>query len=142
MSINCSAISPSLFESELFGYEEGSFTGVHRKGKAGKFEQAQNGVLFLDEIGDLPYDMQPKLLRVIQEKEVSRIGSNRTIPLNLRIVCATNKNLEQEVMAGRFRSDLYYRLNTGYLHIKPLRQDDLVKKKGYNSLKNKAVMQN
>ncbi len=121
ITLNCSAITPSLFESELFGYEAGAFTGAKSKGQVGKLELAQGGTLFLDEIGDLPPDMQPKLLRAIQMKEIYRIGGKRKIKLDVRLVGATNRDLEQMVEAGSFRRDLYYRLNTGVIEIPPLR---------------------
>ncbi|WP_338450031.1 sigma 54-interacting transcriptional regulator [Niallia oryzisoli] len=108
--INCGAIPDSLIESELFGYEQGSFTGADKKGKAGLFEAANNGTLFLDEIGELPLNMQVKLLRVLQEKEITRIGGVRPIPVNVRIITATNRDLREMVMQGTFREDLYYRL--------------------------------
>ena len=119
--VNCSAIAPSLFESELFGYAEGAFTGAKRSGAIGRIEQAQGGTLFLDEIGEMPLDMQPKLLRVIQERELRRVGSDRIVQLDLRIICATNRSLLTLSKEGAFRSDLYYRLNTGYIHVPPLR---------------------
>jgi DNA-binding NtrC family response regulator len=108
--INCGAIPPNLLESELFGYERGAFTGAV-KSRKGKFEQASNATLFLDEICELPLDLQVKLLRVIQEKRVSRVGGSEEIPVDVRIMCATNKNPFDEVKAGTFREDLYYRLN-------------------------------
>ncbi len=128
VSINCSAISPNLFESELFGYEKGAFTGANKKGMIGKFELAQGGTLFLDEIGDLPLDMQPKLLRVLQEKLLYRIGGLKKIPLDVRIICATNHNLAKLTEKGAFRKDLFYRLNMGRLFIPPLRErkEDIV----------------
>jgi transcriptional regulator with PAS, ATPase and Fis domain len=122
--LNCSAISATLFESELFGYEEGAFTGANQKGRMGKFELAQDGTLFLDEIGDLPIELQPKLLRALQQKEIYRVGGNKRIPLNVRIVAATNRDLRQEIKAGNFRSDLYYRLNTGHIFIPNLQERD------------------
>jgi len=122
ISINCSAISPSLFESELFGYEEGAFTGARKEGKPGKMELAQGGTLFLDEIGELPLDMQPKLLRVLQQREMYRVGGARKIELDVRVIFATNRNLKEMVEKKTFRSDLYYRLNTGRLYIPPLRE--------------------
>ncbi len=122
VSINCSAISPTLFESELFGYEPGAFTGADKQGKKGKIELAQGGTLFLDEIGELPLEMQPKLLRVLQQKEIFRVGGVSAIPIDVRIVCATNRNLKDMVDEKKFRSDLYYRLNTGRLFIPPLRE--------------------
>ncbi len=120
--INCGAIPEALFESEFFGYEKGSFTGAHKDGKAGKVEMADGGTLFLDEIGMLPLDMQVKLLRVLQEREVSRIGGNVSIKVNSRIVAATNSNLEDMIKKGLFREDLYYRLNVVTLKISPLRE--------------------
>jgi DNA-binding NtrC family response regulator len=122
ISINCSAISPTLFESELFGYDTGAFTGARKDGKLGKLELAQGGTLFLDEIGEMPLDMQPKLLRVLQQKEMYRVGGNKAIDLDVRVIFATNRNLKQMVAEKTFRSDLYYRLNTGRLYIPPLRE--------------------
>lgn len=121
VKVNCSAIPKDLMESEFFGYAEGAFTGAKKGGRKGKFELAQNGTLFLDEIGDLPLELQPKLLRVLQENEFEPIGSNQTIKLNVRIIAATNKNLEQMVREGKFREDLYYRLNVLQINIPPLR---------------------
>ncbi len=120
--INCPSIANGLFESELFGYEAGAFTGAKRTGNIGKLELAQQGTLFLDEIGDLPFDLQPKLLRVLQEREMFRVGGARKVSLNVRIIAATNKNLALMVDEGRFRKDLYYRLNLGRIHIPPLRE--------------------
>ena len=120
--INCSAISPSLFESELFGYEGGAFTSSRIEGMIGKFELAQGGTLFLDEIGDLPLDLQPKLLRVIQESEIYRVGGIKPIKLNVRIVGTTNRRLQTLVEQGQFRHDLFYRLNVGGIHIPTLRE--------------------
>ncbi len=122
ISINCSAISPNLFESELFGYAGGAFTGAKKTGDLGKFELAQGGTLFLDEIADLPMSMQPKLLRALQEKEIYRVGGIKPISLDVRIIAATNRNLEQQVTENHFRKDLYYRLNLGLIRIPPLRQ--------------------
>ncbi len=122
ISINCSAISPGLFESELFGYESGAFTGASRSGYIGKIELAQSGTLLLDEIGDLPLDIQPKLLRVLQERDMYRIGSKSRIKLDIRIICATNRDLEQLVSKGKFREDLFYRLNLGTVKVPPLRE--------------------
>ncbi|MCY8034937.1 sigma-54 interaction domain-containing protein [Bacillus sonorensis] len=119
--INCGAITEALFVSEFFGYEKGSFTGAHKSGKTGKVEMADGGTLFLDEIGMLPLDMQVKLLRVLQEREVYRIGGNTAIKVDIRIVAATNSNLEVMVQKGAFREDLYYRLNVVTLNIPPLR---------------------
>lgn len=109
--INCSAIQENLIESELFGYEEGAFTGARKGGKKGKFELANDGTILLDEIGDMPMASQVKLLRVIQEKEISPVGSEKNIPVNVRIIASTNQDLEQMVRDGNFRSDLFYRLN-------------------------------
>jgi DNA-binding NtrC family response regulator len=120
--INCSAIQPNLFESELFGYEDGAFSGAAKGGQKGKFEMAQGGSLFLDEIGDVPLAMQPKLLRVLQERELYRIGGVKKINLDTRIICATNHDLAAEVGQGNFRKDLFYRLNTGSIFIPPLRE--------------------
>lgn len=109
--VNCAAIPENLFESEFFGYVGGSFSGASKTGKIGKFELANNGTLFLDEIGELPLFMQSKLLRVLQEREITRVGGNKTVPIDVRIVVATNRNLEKMVQEGQFREDLYYRLN-------------------------------
>jgi len=122
IKINCAAINSNLFESELFGYDKGAFTGASATGKIGKFELAQNGTLFLDEIGELTMAQQAKLLRVIQEKEIYRVGSNKNIKLDVRIICATNKNLKAEIQKGNFRNDLYFRLNTGEINLPPLRE--------------------
>jgi transcriptional regulator with PAS, ATPase and Fis domain len=121
LALNCGAIPRELIGSELFGYEEGAFTGAKRGGKPGKFELASGGTLFLDEIGDMPLEQQISLLRVIQEKKVARIGSDKMIPVNVRLICATNKNLLQEVERGAFRHDLFYRLNVMSITIPPLR---------------------
>lgn len=120
--INCAAIPRDLMESELFGYEEGAFTGALSKGKPGKFELARHGTMFLDEIGDLPLDMQPKLLRVLEEKELERVGGTTVVPVDFRLIAATNQNLEQMVAQGKFRRDLFYRLNVIPLNIPPLRE--------------------
>lgn len=122
IKINCAAIPETLLESEFFGYEKGSFTGADKNGKIGFFELADSGTLFLDEIGDLPLAMQSKLLRVIQEKEVRRIGGEVDIPVNVRIIAATNKDLKEEMEKGNFRSDLYYRLFVVPIELPPLRQ--------------------
>ncbi|MFC0779879.1 sigma-54-dependent transcriptional regulator [Flavobacterium sp. HJSW_4] len=119
--VNCAALPHSLIESELFGHEKGAFTGANAL-RIGKFEQANNGTIFLDEIGELPLDSQVKLLRVLQEKEIQRLGSNKTIKINVRIVAATNKSLEKEVAEGRFRLDLYYRLNVFPIELPSLRE--------------------
>ncbi len=120
--INCSAIPKDLLESELFGYEKGAFTGAGSKGKAGKFELAHKGTMFLDEIGDMPLAMQPKIMRVLEEKELERIGGNTMIRSDFRLISATNQNLEEMVAEDRFRKDLFYRLNVIHLHIPPLRK--------------------
>ena len=120
--LNCAAIPKDLLEAELFGYEPGAFTGASPKGKPGKFELAHRGTIFLDEIGDLPLEMQPKLLRVIEEKETERLGGTRVIQSDFRLIAATNENLKQRVDEGRFRKDLYYRLNVIPLLIPPLRE--------------------
>lgn len=119
--VNCAAIPHELFESELFGYEKGAFSGAGPKGKAGKFELAHMGTIFLDEIGDMPLDLQPKLLRIIEMKEFERLGGNRLISSDFLVITATNQNLEQRMKSGRFRRDLYYRLNGIPLDIQPLR---------------------
>lgn len=119
--INCASIPRELFESELFGYEKGSFTGASGKGKPGKFELAHLGTIFLDEIGDLPLEMQPKLLRVLESKEFERVGGNRLIRSDYRLVAATNHDLAKMVEDGKFRSDLYFRLNVIPITIPPLR---------------------
>ena len=111
ISLNCAAIPEELLESELFGYNDGAFTGAKRGGKPGKFELAHNGTLFLDEIGDMPLTLQAKLFRVLQEQTFERIGGTDEIHVNVRIIAATNQPLEQLVEMGSFRKDLYYRLN-------------------------------
>lgn len=127
IAINCAALPDTLIESELFGYEEGSFTGSKKGGQAGKFELANGGTIFLDEIGDIPLYTQVKLLRVIQEKKISRIGSAGEINVDIRIIAATHKDLKEEVHKGNFRKDLYYRLNVITINIASLRDrmDDL-----------------
>lgn len=119
--INCAALPENLLESELFGYEEGAFTGAKKGGKPGKFELAHGGTIFLDEIGDMPLTMQTKLLTVLQEKIVERVGGTRPIMISVRVIAATNRDLEKMVMEGQFRQDLYYRLNVVRLNIPPLR---------------------
>lgn len=121
VKINCAAIPETLLESEFFGYEKGAFTGADKNGKIGLFEQADKGTLFLDEIGDLPLTMQSKLLRAIQEKEVRRIGGEEDIPVDVRLIAATNKNLKEEMEKGNFRQDLYYRLFVVPIEVPPLR---------------------
>jgi PAS domain S-box-containing protein len=122
VAVNCSALPDHLLESELFGYNEGAFTGARKGGRIGLFEQAHNGTIFLDEIGTISPHLQMRLLRVLQEREVMRVGGDRVIPIDVRVVAATNVDLELEMKAGRFRADLYYRLNVLPLHIPPLRQ--------------------
>jgi transcriptional regulator with PAS, ATPase and Fis domain len=120
--INCSAIPKDLLESELFGYEKGAFTGANSEGKPGKFELAKGGTVFLDEIGDMPLEMQPKLLRVLEEKEFERVGGTSLVKADFRFIAATNQNLEVMLEKRLFRKDLYYRLNVIPLHIPPLRE--------------------
>ncbi len=122
VAINCGAIPKNLIESELFGYEDGSFTGGKKGGRPGKFELANGGTLFLDEIGEMPLDMQVNLLRVLQERCVTRIGGSRYIPIDVRIIAATNKDLKEEIEKGTFRNDLYYRLSVIPIKIPPLRE--------------------
>jgi PAS domain S-box-containing protein len=122
LAVNCAAIPRDLMESELFGYVEGAFSGASKSGRPGKFELASGGTLLLDEIGELPLDMQAKLLRVLQDKAVMRIGGNKVIPVDTRIIAATNKNLAEEVRKGNFRQDLYYRLNVITINLPPLRE--------------------
>lgn len=122
VKINCGAIPAELFESEMFGYEEGAFTGAKRTGKKGKFESANGGTILLDEIGDMPMNMQVKLLRVIQEKELVRVGGNDVIKVDVRVIASTNKALEQLMKDGKFREDLYYRLDVMHLKLPSLRE--------------------
>ncbi|WP_432408652.1 sigma-54-dependent Fis family transcriptional regulator [Wukongibacter sp. M2B1] len=133
--INCAAIPENLLESELFGYEEGAFTGARKGGKTGKFELANRGTIFLDEIGDMPIHLQTKLLRVLQENLIARIGCRGFIPIDVRIIAATNKKLDDMVEDGEFREDLYYRLNVIPLYIPPLRD----RKEDISVLANKFV---
>lgn len=122
VAVNCGAIPEPLLESELFGYVKGAFTGADSKGRIGKFELANKGIIFLDEIGDMPLYLQVKILRVLQERKITRIGSNHEIDLDIRVIAATNKNLEQMIEEKKFREDLYYRLNVIPMHITPLRE--------------------
>ena len=122
ITVNCSAIPETLIESEPFGYEEGAFTGASKGGKMGKFQLADGGTLFLDEIGDMPQHMQAKLLRVLQEGEIEKVGRQSNIPIDVRVIAATNKPLEEMVKEGKFREDLYYRLNVVSISIPPLRE--------------------
>ncbi|MEA4847951.1 MAG: sigma 54-interacting transcriptional regulator [Clostridiaceae bacterium] len=128
VAVNCAALPENLIESELFGYEKGSFTGASQKGKIGKFEQANNGTLLLDEIADLPLHLQAKLLRVLQDKKIDRIGSSTPINVNIRIISATHKNLEEMIKRNEFREDLFYRLNVIPLHLPSLkdREEDVL----------------
>ncbi|TGE34554.1 sigma 54-interacting transcriptional regulator [Desulfosporosinus sp. Sb-LF] len=146
MAINCTAIPESLLESELFGYEEGAFTGARKGGKIGKIELASKGTLFLDEIGDMPLFLQAKILRVLQERQIERIGGTTPIPVDVRVIAATHRNLEDMMAKGEFREDLYYRINVIPMDIKPLRdrKEDLAILcehfvKDYNQRLNKNV---
>jgi len=147
ITVNCAAIPENLIESELFGYEEGSFTGAKRGGKVGKFEMADGGTLFLDEIGDMPLNMQTKLLRAIQESEIEKVGSSNNVSVDVRIITATNQPLEEMIEKKLFRKDLYYRINTVSLTIPPVRdrKEDIVLLadyflKKFNKKYNKSVM--
>ena len=122
MSINCAALPKELIGSELFGYVGGAFTGANRSGAKGKFELADGGTLFLDEIGEMPLEMQSVLLRVLEENAVTRIGGDKPISINVRIITATNRDLQQYIADGKFRADLYYRLNVINLNMVPLRE--------------------
>ena len=128
VAVNCAALTPALFESELFGYEAGAFTGGLRTGKKGKLDLAQGGTLFLDEIGELPLELQAKLLRVLQEHEFYRVGGLKKIKCDVRLICATNRNLQEMADSGEFRRDLYYRLHVGRILIPPLQErvEDIV----------------
>ena len=129
VAINCAALPENLIESELFGHERGAFTDAKSQ-RIGRFEQAQNSTLFLDEIGALPLSLQPKFLRTLQEREIERIGGTKSIPINFRLVAATNRNLQKDVENRTFRDDLYYRLKVIYIHLPPLRE----RKKDIHSL--------
>lgn len=128
IAINCATLPENLLESELFGYDPGSFSGASREGKIGLFELANHGTVFLDEIGEIPVVLQAKLLRVLQEKEIRRIGSTTVIPIDVRVIAATNVNIQEQIAHGRFRSDLFYRLNSLEIYIPPLRErtDDII----------------
>jgi len=122
VKVNCASIPSELIESELFGYEAGAFTGADKKGKPGKFEISHNGTIFLDEIGDMPLKMQVKVLRVLQEKEIERIGSQQPKQIDFRLICATNRNIEKLISDGEFRLDLFYRINIINITLPPLRE--------------------
>lgn len=122
IQINCSTIPKELAESELFGHERGAFTGAQQKTKLGKFELANGGTILLDEIGELSLDMQVKLLRVLQERKFYRLGGEKEITVDVRVIAATNRNLEEEIAAGRFREDLFYRLNVANIYVPSLRE--------------------
>ncbi|GAB6181425.1 sigma-54 dependent transcriptional regulator [Desulfotomaculum defluvii] len=122
VDINCAALTPSLFESELFGYEAGAFTGGLAKGQKGRLDLAQGGTIFLDEVAEIPLELQSKLLRVMQEKEYYRVGGLKKIKIDVRVICATNVDLRRRVEEGKFREDLYYRLKIGHIYIPPLRE--------------------
>ncbi|MGX5857058.1 sigma-54-dependent transcriptional regulator [Dyadobacter jiangsuensis] len=143
IKVNCAAIPPGLIESELFGHEKGAFSGASER-RIGKFEQAQGGSIFLDEIGEMPLETQTKLLRVIQEKELERIGGRNTIKLDIRIIAATNRNLYKEVGAGKFRVDLYYRINVFSITLPPLRErvEDIPELADYFLKKHARLSQN
>ncbi len=121
VGVNCGAVAESLMEAELFGHEKGAFTGANRE-KKGYFEQAQGGTLFLDEIGEMPLAMQVRFLRVIQERMLTRVGGERSVPLSMRLICATNRDLKTMVEAGEFREDLYYRIHVVHINVPPLRE--------------------
>jgi transcriptional regulator with PAS, ATPase and Fis domain len=122
VAVNCASIPETLIEAELFGYDEGAFTGARRKGAPGRILQANGGTLFLDEIGDMPLALQARLLRVLSEREVLPVGATRPVPVNIRVIAATHAPLEQLVLAGRFRDDLYYRLTGAHIELPPLRE--------------------
>lgn len=128
IAVNCGALSQELIEGELFGHEPGAYTGATRTGRMGKLEAANGGTIFFDEIGEMPLKLQVKLLRVLEEKNVSRLGGVKEIPIDVRIICATNKDIQQAVYKKQFRLDLYYRINVGIIHIPPIRErtDDIL----------------
>jgi two-component system, NtrC family, nitrogen regulation response regulator NtrX len=149
IEVNCAAIPEELIESELFGHEKGSFTGAHAS-KRGKFDQADGGILFLDEIGDMSLNTQAKILRILQEQKFERVGGNKTIKVNVRVLAATNKNLEEDIVSGKFRADLFWRLNVVPIHVPqlkdrlediPLLVTALVKNLTNKGLKNKEFSQ-
>ncbi|MEZ7035001.1 sigma-54 interaction domain-containing protein [Clostridioides difficile] len=151
IAVNCAAVPENLLESQLFGYDKGTFTGCLKDGKQGLFELANNGTIFLDEIGDMPLELQTKLLRVLQEKQIMPVGSHNVINIDVRIISATNKNLEQMIDNSQFREDLYYRLNTIPINIPPLRErkediliimEDLINKKLVITPEAKKLIQN
>jgi two-component system response regulator AtoC len=123
VAVHCAALAPTLLESELFGHEKGAFTGAHER-RIGRFEQAQGGTLFLDEIGEIDATIQVKLLRFLGERTFERVGSNKTLSADVRLIAATNKNLEEQVRAGKFREDLFFRLRVVEIHLPPLRERD------------------
>ncbi|NPV92759.1 MAG: sigma 54-interacting transcriptional regulator [Firmicutes bacterium] len=135
--VNCASLTSSLLESELFGYEDGAFTGAKKGGKVGRFELANHGTIFLDEVGEIPLEMQTKLLTFLQEREFERVGGTKTIKVDVRIIAATNLDLEQAVVQGKFRQDLYYRLNVMNINIPPLRKrkEDIQELSAYFILK-------
>ncbi|GGK10286.1 sigma-54-dependent Fis family transcriptional regulator [Pseudomonas matsuisoli] len=122
VAVNCASIPESLIESELFGYAKGAFSGALTSGKKGKVQQADGGTLFLDEIGDMPYEQQTRLLRVIAEREITPLGSERSLPVNFTLICATHQNLSERIETGEFREDLFYRIATGVVQLPPLRE--------------------
>lgn len=145
IKINCSAIPENLLESELFGYEKGAFTGANNEGHIGLFEIANGGTLLLDEIGDMPLELQSKILRVLQEKEVTRIGSHKSIPIDVRIISSTNKDIQKQIRAGNFREDLFYRINVLPITLPSLRDrgEDILLFKDYFLMKyNKKYSRN
>jgi transcriptional regulator with PAS, ATPase and Fis domain len=145
IAINCGALPKGLIESELFGYEGGSFTGANKEGKPGKFELADGGTMFLDEIGDMPLDTQVSILRVLQNKEIVRIGGSKSKPIDIRVIAATNKNLLQSIQDNSFREELYYRLNVFTINVPSLRErkrDILTLAEHFISYYNRALNKN